>query len=156
MSPKKTANRKMARTQGNPRPVEEPDHIHLPSVHIRLAEHTGWDYEEDLYALPAGRVERIIRFVAFEPGEPALVRVTTDVLCEEEQAYFAEILPVLMDEGSPEANDEMERRARKECERQLLIAAGEELACARCGCSQSRSCSGGCCWATKTLCSRCV
>ena len=43
-----------------------------------------------------------------------------------------------------------------EFQRQQRIAAGTEHACTRCGCSESRSCPGGCVWATPTLCSRCV
>jgi hypothetical protein len=31
-----------------------------------------------------------------------------------------------------------------------------EPRCARCGCSDSRSCPGGCVWAAPNLCSRCV
>ena len=42
-----------------------------------------------------------------------------------------------------------------EQERQERIAAGAEHVCASCGCS-SRSCPGGCVWATATLCSRCA
>jgi hypothetical protein len=44
----------------------------------------------------------------------------------------------------------------REAERQASIAAGIEAVCACCGCSDSRSCPGGCIWATTTLCSRCV
>jgi hypothetical protein len=40
--------------------------------------------------------------------------------------------------------------------RQTRIAAGVEHACANCGCSETRSCDGGCVWATDRLCSRCV
>jgi hypothetical protein len=61
-----------------------------------------------------------------------------------------------MDEGNPAASAIMEECARKEFARQLRIVQGGEIACARCGCSETRACSGGCCWATPTLCSRCV
>ncbi len=43
-----------------------------------------------------------------------------------------------------------------EIARQLRIAAGEELQCVCCGCSETQACPGGCVWATPTLCSRCV
>jgi hypothetical protein len=43
-----------------------------------------------------------------------------------------------------------------EAARLSRIAAGEEHACAGCGCSETRACEGGCVWATETLCSRCV
>lgn len=39
--------------------------------------------------------------------------------------------------------------------RQARIAAGVEMACSMCGCSDSRSCPGGCIWARPNLCSRC-
>ena len=44
----------------------------------------------------------------------------------------------------------------EEATRQARIAAGVEHACAGCGCSESRSCEGGCLWATSNLCSRCL
>jgi hypothetical protein len=44
----------------------------------------------------------------------------------------------------------------EELARQARIAAGEEHACAGCGCSETRACEGGCVWATETLCSRCI
>ena len=40
--------------------------------------------------------------------------------------------------------------------RQKRIAAGEELACRSCGCSESKSCPGGCHWAEPGLCSACA
>lgn len=43
-----------------------------------------------------------------------------------------------------------------EYDRQRRIEAGIEHVCAGCGCSETRACPGGCIWATKTLCSRCV
>lgn len=44
----------------------------------------------------------------------------------------------------------------QEYARQRRIANGVETACARCGCSESRPCPGGCLWATALLCSRCI
>jgi hypothetical protein len=44
----------------------------------------------------------------------------------------------------------------EEDERQARIDAAIEHVCAGCGCSESRSCPGGCVWATDRLCSRCV
>lgn len=134
-------------------------HIHLPSVHVRSQDTgAGFDYEQDLYIRGRGRerrVERVVRLVAIEAGEPALIRETRDVLCAEEWRELAEDLPVLMNEQDPAAIAAMEDCAREEFARQLRIARGEQ-ACASCGCSQSRCCSGGCVWATATLCSRCV
>jgi len=43
-----------------------------------------------------------------------------------------------------------------EIQRQARIAAGVEHACAGCGCSETRSCPGGCVWANERLCSRCL
>jgi|SRR5579859_333791 len=134
-------------------------HIHLPSVHIRLANGTGYDYEENLYISGPARarlVERVVSFAFCEGGNPTVIRETADVLCPEDLAQLEEELPLLMDEGNPDANTVMQERASQECERQIRIAAGAEQACARCGCSTSRGCSGGCLWATERLCSRCI
>jgi hypothetical protein len=43
-----------------------------------------------------------------------------------------------------------------EAARQKRIAAGEELACRSCGCSESKACPGGCHWAKPGLCSACA
>jgi hypothetical protein len=134
-------------------------HIHLPSVHIRSRDGFGFDYEEDLYVSGRGRnqlVRRVVRLVIVEDGEIALDRQTSDVLCPEELDHLVEILPRLMDEGDEEVGAAMQERGRLEYSRQLRIAAGAEKACAACGCSLTRSCSGGCIWATAHLCSRCV
>jgi len=132
--------------------------IHLPSVHIRSAEDSGYDYTEDLYLrtdrVPA--VARVIELVAIERGAEMLRRRTCDELCAEEWDALLPDLPLLLDKGNPDALTLMEERARAEWERQLRIAARQEQACAACGCSETRACSGGCVWATKTLCSRCV
>lgn len=136
-----------------------PAHIHLPSVHVRSHDDTGFDYEEDLYVTGAGRhrrVERVIRLVAIERGRIVLERETRDVLCDEELAELEEILPILMDEENPATQPAMEEVGRREYARQFRIAQGQEIACLVCGCSETRACSGGCCWATATLCSRCV
>jgi hypothetical protein len=136
-------------------------HIHLPSVHIRDKHGNGFDYDEDLYIELIGRsarrrVLRVVRLVVIEGGAPVLVRETHDQLCREELAQLEDDLPILMDEGNPAAEAIMQECARKECARQLRIAAGEEQACALCGCSETRACSGNCVWATATLCSRCA
>lgn len=134
------------------------ERIHLPSVHVRGDDGSGFDYEEDLFVTGRGRkrrVERVVRLVAFEHGEETLVRETRDVLWEEELAEFEAVLPLLMDRGNPEAEALMEARGRAEFARQLRIARGESV-CLVCGCSDTRSCSGGCLWATPTICSRCV
>jgi len=135
------------------------DHIHLPSVHIRRQNGDGFDYEEDLYINGRGRrrrVERFVRLVVIQDGERTLVRETFDELCQEEIARFQADLPVLMDEENPANAPIMQERARNEFARQIRVARGEERACARCGCSETRSCSGGCIWATQALCSRCI
>ncbi len=136
-----------------------PGHIHLPSVHIRAENGVGFDYEEDLFIRGRGsrqRIYRTVRLVVIEAGEPTLIRDTFDYLCAEEWATLQEILPELMEEGNPDARAAMEDAARQEVARQLKIARGEEQACAQCGCSQSRACSGGCIWARENLCSRCA
>jgi hypothetical protein len=128
-------------------------------VHIRSEHGNGIDYDEDLFVHGRGRnssVDRVIRLVVIEYGAPALIRETRDTLCSEEVVQLEEDLPILMDEGNPAAKAVMEECARKEFARQLRIASGAEYACAGCGCSETRACSGGCCWATETLCSRCV
>jgi hypothetical protein len=135
------------------------NHIHLPSVHIRKTNGSGLDYEENFYINGRGRrrrIERVIRLVILEHGEPALIRETFDTLCAEEWTHVENTLPILMDEGNPDANSMMEERARNEFARQLRIAKGCEWTCARCGCSETRACSGGCISATAALCSRCV
>lgn len=137
------------------------DHIHLPSVHIRAKDdpETGFDYEEDLYIERRGRrsvIRRVVLLVALDRGEPVLMRETRDELCTEEMAALQASLPLLMDEGNPEAAEQMQERARAEFSRQKRIANGEERGCLGCGCSETRACSGGCIWATETLCSKCV
>ena len=141
-----------------PHRQREPGHIHLPSVHVRR-NGTGFDYEEDLYVRGKGRrqrVQRVVRLVVIENGMETLIRDTVDELCGEEVQQLLDDLPILMEEGNPAVKASMEECARKEFARQLRIARGEEIACARCGCSETRACSGGCVWARTTLCSRCV
>lgn len=139
---------------------QTPSHIHFPSIHVRSEDGTGFDYEEDFY-VAGKRVRREIKLDAFVDGEIAIHRMTTDFLCNEDLLALAECLPAVMDvdaEGqpSPELAAEMEARARLEYARQLRIAAGVEQACAACGCSETRACSGGCIWATPHICSRCA
>ncbi len=135
------------------------DHLHLPSVHVRDANGDGFDYEEDLFVHGRGkrrRVERIVCLAVVERGASVRIRQTTDTLCADELAALEEVLPILMEEGNVEAEANMQERAAEEFARQARITAGVEKACARCGCSETRACSGGCIWATATLCSRCV
>lgn len=131
-----------------------PKHYHLPSVHVRNGG-SGYDYEEDLYVV-GRRVERVVRFVAIDRGAETLIRETRDELSAEEWAQFRATLPVLMEEGNPEVEQLMQERAALEFQRQLRIAAGQEHACRGCGCSETRSCSGGCIWVNQNFCSRCV
>jgi hypothetical protein len=153
-APQPTLKKRSKRTTHQP--SSEPGHIHLPSVHIRSENGAGFDYEEDYY-LWGRRIERIVRFVAFEPGgSTSLFRETFDELCPEDMQQLKEDLPILMDRKNPVTDTVMQECARKEFARQMRIAAGEEAACNRCGCSETRSCSGGCCWATTRLCSRCI
>lgn len=148
--------RKMSKAaKERPRP---PKHIHLPSVHVRRAG-SGFDYDEDLYVEGSGPrrvIRRVVRLVLFEGGAVTLVRETFDELCPEEAAELAVSLPDLMDEGNPAVQAAMQERACEEVERQHRIAAGREGVCRNCGCSETRGCSGGCCWATESLCSRCA
>ncbi len=149
MSPKRAAKSKPKRKR------IAADHIHLPSVHIRAHNGVGLNYEENFFHR-GGRWERVIRLEILRGNAPALVRETFDVLCTQELAGLHEVLPILMDKRNPAAKPIMEEAARREFERQVRIAGGQEIACVNCGCSETRSCSGGCCWATETLCSRCV
>lgn len=142
----------MSRPRAVPR-YTSPQHVHLPSVHIRR-DGAGYDYEEDYFTEPRGTI-RAIRFVAIAGGEPALIRETTDQLSPEDFSAFQQVLE-LLDDDPEEVNDLMQERARNEFDRQRRIAAGTEQACASCGCSDSKSCSGGCVWATAALCSRCI
>lgn len=132
-----------------------PQHIHLPSVHVRT-KGAGFDYDYDLYMGNVRRMRRIITFRLIAPGGVEVVRVTEDDVCLEEAADIIEDLPILMDESNPEAQAAMQTLASLEFERQARIAAGAEHSCFRCGCSESKSCSGGCWWLTPNLCSRCV
>jgi hypothetical protein len=135
--------------------------IHLPSVHVRTQADptTGFDYEEDIYVRGHGRdraARRMVALVVIERGEIALIRQTTDVLSADELFTLDEELPFLMDADNPELIEMMETRGRAEFARQRRITLGEEQACASCGCSESRACSGGCVRATRALCSRCL
>src|SRR5437899_7105907 len=90
---------------------KQPGHIHLPSVHVRAEHGTGFDYEEDIYFVGRGRrqiAERVVRFAALERGVETLVRVTFDVLCPEDLRALREALPLVMDEGNPDARALME------------------------------------------------
>jgi hypothetical protein len=97
-----------------------------------------------------------------QPGEELVItRIWSGKRSEQSEwtvalALLEESLPVLMEEGNPDALEAMQEAARREFARQMRIAAGQERVCLGCGCSESRSCSGLCIWATRTLCSRCV
>ena len=135
------------------------EHIHLPSVHLRGEDGSGFDYDEDLFVSGRGRrqwVERVVRLVVIERDGYEHVRETRDTLCAEEMEQLRADLPILMDEENPASAASMKECANKEMARQIRIARGEEQVCHACGCSETRSCSGGCLWATATLCSRCV
>lgn len=134
--------------------MSEPKHWHLPSVHIRQ-DGSGYDYEEDLFGRGAV-LERIITLKLIDHGQMVEQRVTREILCEEDRAYLRTNLPLLMKRGDPDAVENMRQRAEFEYARQLRILSGEERACLGCGCSETRSCSGGCIWATPTVCSRCM
>lgn len=135
---------------------EQPTHFHFPSVHVRQADGFGYDYQEDVYVRDSETAELVTTF-GFVSGEVQCSPfVTRTVLRGDDLAAFAELLPRMMDEGDEESQAYMQARAKAECERHLRIVAGVETRCASCGCSESRSCSGGCVWATRALCSRCV
>jgi len=134
-------------------------HIHLPSVHARAEDGLGYDYEEDFFVQGSGRQRfghQVIRLSLVERGVITLVRETRDWLDAEDLARLEPFLPLLMDERHQEAREFMKECAGREFERQMRIAAGEERACAGCGCSESRSCRRQCVWATESLCSRCI
>src|SRR6185295_14417348 len=150
-----------AATSPGPRrhPTHKGEHIHLPSVHYRHEDgtFTGFDYEEDYYVTGRGRkqrVHRVVRLTAIVGGVKVL-RETRDFLCPEEVEQLREDLPILMDEGNPAATALMQEAAQKELARQTRIDKGEAV-CLACGCSETRGCSGGCFWATATICSRCA
>jgi hypothetical protein len=152
-SPSRARPRKIEITRGH-----HEGHIHLPSVHVRSGG-IGFDYSEDLFVRRRGRkqfVERRVRLECFSESGGPLIRETVDVLSPEELAEIEGNLLALMDEENPDTQVLMQRRAEAEFERQRRIEAGVEQACRSCGCSNSRSCSLGCVWATQTLCSRCV
>jgi hypothetical protein len=146
---------KSRRTLAQSKPAPGPEHIHLPSVHLRISGQII-DYEEDLFceADPHGRV-RVERYIRLRI-DGAIERVTHDEVCAEELQQIASDLPILMDEGNPAAKALMKESALRELDRQARIASGQETACFGCGCSETRACSGGCIWATPTLCSRCA
>lgn len=130
-----------------------PRHIHLPSVHVRR-KHASYDFDEDIF-VRRGVAHREIKLVVFN-RESKSVHITRDILCEEEIEALLEYLPNLMTEGDPWAEASMEDAAAQEFARQQRIATFQEMACANCGCSESRACSGGCVWAAHRLCSRCA
>lgn len=133
--------------------------IHLPSVHVRNEDGDGLDYEENLFVRrQLGRVivKRVTSFAFVRAGHPFGERETLDELCPDEVRFYRDFMPLLMDDGNEEAQQWMQQRAEAELERQIRIAEDAEQACASCGCSETRACSGGCIWATTTLCSRCV
>lgn len=134
---------------------EEASHFHFPSVHVRRRDGFGYDYQEDVYVRDS-EAELVTTF-AFVAGEtPSTPFVTRTILRGEDLAASAALLPRMMEEEDEEAQAYMQARAEVECQRHLRIVAGIETRCASCGCSESRSCSGGCVWATRSLCSRCV
>lgn len=159
-----TPARQVAKELSAPAPPPLPTgHVHLPSVHV-LRNGSGFDYEEDLYVRRRKRhtiVERVVRLDLVVDGALMRASRTVDQLCAQEIADFSQSLELLTETDilggpMPDAVEHMQQRAQLEYERQLRILAGAEKACTRCGCSASRACSGGCIWATKTLCSRCV
>jgi len=118
-------------------------HVHMPSLHLRRADGSGVDVEEDLYF-----DERIRRGLPQEPHE--LADWALNAITEEYGLNQAEIAAVV---GALEYCI-MERQAL-----QLARAQDRERGepmCLNCGCTQSHACEGGCFWASPNLCSRCV
>jgi hypothetical protein len=139
--------------------MKKADHIHLPSIHIRTDELTGFDYEEDIYIEGRGRGRRahlVASFALIEAGQVTVARETRGALLAAQLAEFEDNLEFWMDGENPEVIEIMETRAHQELQRQRRIAAGQEEACAACGCSETRACPAGCVWATAALCSRCI
>lgn len=119
----------------------------------------NYDYNEDLFVGRQNHRPRIRRVVGVEIDmldAPVLSRETTDILCPEEADELIMNLELFLDEDNADVRELMEQRAQLEFQRQVRIANGAEIACAGCGCSESRACSGGCVWATRTVCSRCA
>ena len=142
-----------------PAPRRLQGQVHLPSVHIRARNGTGFDYDEDICVRGGGRnriAERTVTLAAVRDGAIEFTRETTDILSDDEFLELEANIGFFMNEHDPEVIELMEARGRREYARQMRIVAGTEIACANCGCSDSRACSGGCVWATKALCSRCL
>jgi hypothetical protein len=139
--------------------MKKPTHIHLPSVHVRNDELTGFDYEENVYIEGRGRGRAgrlLVGFALIEGGQPVLIRETRGTLLASQLAAIEEDLDFWMDGENPEVIEIMESRAHHELGRQERISSGAEVACAACGCSESRACPAGCVWATANFCSRCI
>jgi len=113
-------------------------HVHMPSVHVRRADGSGLDIEEDLYF--DDDVRPGLRGDPHEVADFAL-----RFLAESLGLNDAELAMVV---GSIEY-------VAGEARAERMAAAGDRQ-CANCGCTESRACPGGCIWATETLCSRCV
>ncbi len=127
--------------------------IHLPSVHFRGEDGDAYDYEED-YLIGQRGTHRIVR-VTLITDSLQIRRLTHDVLCEEDLANFNADMPWLAEPDNEIAGQIMRERAEAEVRRQLRIAEQLERVCSNCGCSETRACSGGCGWASPTICSRC-
>jgi hypothetical protein len=121
-------------------PKQQKTHVHMPSVHVRRADGSGLDIEEDLYF--DNDVRPLLAGDPHEVANWALEALTQEYgLNDAEQAVLVGALEFCL----------LEQRAAR-----LEAAANGERTCAGCGCSESQSCPGGCIWATETLCSRCV
>lgn len=130
-------------------------HWHLPSVHVENQDGTGYDYEENLFREKGNKFVRVTTLTVHFPNGPDSTFETTDTLCDAERKELSQNLTWLMQRGNAQAEAFMKMRAEHEVERQKRIAAGAEHRCTVCGCSESRSCSGGCIWITNAICSKC-
>jgi hypothetical protein len=112
--------------------------IHMPSLHARFADGSGFDYEENL------ELDGSVR-PGLSGGPREVAEWAINDLADRNGLSDAEVALVLGSIQFAVAEAQAARRA----------AAGERR-CAKCGCSNSHACPGGCVWATDTLCSRCV
>jgi len=102
-----------------------------------------------------GEVMAEVNDVLEDPGRPV------DQEPVEIGPYDVMQLEASAEDGAAEETDrEILARAYElqgmERARQARIAAGVEMQCRVCGCSDSRACDGGCVWAEPFLCSQCA
>jgi hypothetical protein len=108
-------------------------HVHMPSVHVRNGDGSGFDYTEDLVL--DGDVRPGLRGTPQQVAEWAIGE-----LAERFDLSVAEVALVV---GSIQFVASEAQAAR------MAATAAGERQCADCGCSNSHACPGGCVWATE-------